>query len=70
MVIDDITPDHDPSSLMKDTVKRVEEGDIRSMVVVLVDGEGRIWRRTCGHHRMEVLWALECSIHELMNGDD
>ncbi len=68
--VSDITPDYDPVSLLRDVVKKIEKGDTRAMHIVLVSKDGVIWRRSCGHAKMEVMWACMTTIFTLMENDD
>ena len=60
----DITPDHEPISLVREAMERAP--DAVACVVVLVDKDGKMWRNSCGHKKQEVLWALTAEIHSLM----
>ena len=63
----DITPAHEPIGLAREMVERAP-GCVAA-VCVLVREDGSMWYDSCGHHRMEVLWALEKLRHQLMMGE-
>lgn len=61
----DITPDHEPVALAREMVERAP--DAVAAFCVLVGKDGEIWRRACGHQKMEVVWACTRTIAELMS---
>ena len=66
MTIDDITPVHEPISLLRQALARAEDHPQQACVVVLVDADEYMWSDICGHERMAVLWALEKMKAQLM----
>ena len=66
--IADITPDYEPIALAREMVKRAP-GCVAAFCV-LVREDGSLWRDTCGHRNLEVLWALEKTRYELLKGGD
>ena len=59
LLLDDITPTHEPISLLRDAMKRVEEDGAVACCVVLVHDDLGVWSETCGHTKNHVLWGLE-----------
>lgn len=59
LLLDDITPPHEPIGLLRDALKRVEKDGAVACVVVLVHDDLGVWSESCGHRMCEVLWGLE-----------
>ncbi len=60
----DITPPSEPISLAREMTKRTP-GSVAA-VSVLVYKDGTMWSECCGHHKKDVLWALQDMIFQLM----
>jgi len=57
--VGDITPLHEPLSLLREALRRAEESGIVACCVVLVHEDKGVWAETNGHHSHHVLWGLE-----------
>lgn len=64
----DITPPSEPISLARGMV--VKAPGCAAAVAVLVQDDGTMWFDCCGHHRKDILWALQKMIFELMLDGD
>jgi hypothetical protein len=64
----DITPAHDPIAVARDMVERAP--GCRAGVCVLVKADGNIWYDCAGRRSADVLWALNCMIHQIMTAGD
>lgn len=65
VVIADITPEHSPLSLARDMVEMAPE--CSSGIYVLVHEDGSLTSDMAGRHRMEILWALQKMMHQIMD---
>ena len=65
--VEDITPAHEPVSLIREMLDRAP-GAVAAFCV-LVDEDGTIWRNSCGHRKQEVLWACVKTMFDLMEDD-
>lgn len=63
--VSDITPHHEPISLAREMVERAPGA--AAGVCVLVKPDGSIWYDMAGHHRADVMWALQRMVHTLMS---
>ena len=57
----DITPGHEPISLLRKAQEVVENEGAVACSVILVNKDGCLWYDTCGERTKDILWALECS---------
>ena len=61
---------HDPVGLLEDGLEQAHARKAAAAVVVLVDGEGKLWFDCAGYHKKDVLWALERMKLELLTPKD
>ena len=57
--LDDITPPHEPISLLREALRRAEEEGAVACCVVLVHEDKGVWAETNGHSHHHILWGLE-----------
>ena len=57
--LDDITPLHEPISLLREALRRAEEEGAVACCVVLVHEDKGVWCETNGHSHAKILWGLE-----------
>lgn len=57
----DITPLHEPISLLREALRRAEEDGaaVTACCVVLVHEDKGVWSETNGHANNHILWGLE-----------
>lgn len=57
--LDDITPLHEPISLLREALRRAEEDGATACLVVLVQPDKGVWCETNGDSHAKILWGLE-----------
>ncbi len=57
--LDDITPPHEPISLLREALRRAEEEGAVACCVVLVHEDKGVWAETNGDSHAKILWGLE-----------
>ena len=57
--VGDITPLHEPVSLLREALRRAEEDDAVACLVVLVHDDLGVWSETCGRRHNHILWGME-----------
>ncbi len=67
LLLDDITPLHEPISLLREALRRAEEDGIVACCVVLVHEDKGVWSETNGHKNNYILWGLETAKLRLLS---
>lgn len=57
--VGDITPLHEPLSLLREALRRAEEDGAVACCVVLVHPDKGVWAETNGDSHAKILWGLE-----------
>lgn len=57
--VGDITPLHEPLSLLREALRRAEEDGAVACCVVLVYKDKGVWVETNGDSHAQILWGLE-----------
>ena len=65
--VSDITPLHEPISLLREALKRAEEDGIVACCVVLVHTDRGVWAETNGDSHARILWGLETAKLRLLS---
>jgi len=60
-----ITPNHHPSGVIKNAMDEVDKGECVTAFVLLVRGDGSIWRDGCSTSVETMLYALEREKHRI-----